>query len=62
MSDDMKMPFGLHKGEFMSGVPANYLKHVYDQDWIDKWPTVKKYIDDNMQGILKQIEDGHGEV
>lgn len=58
----MNMPFGKHKGQDMENVPASYLLWLSEQDWISQWPDVKGYIDKNMAGIKKQIEDGNGNI
>lgn len=61
MSFEIEMPFGKYKGTALIDVPANYLKWLSEQDWIEDYPIIKNYIEKNMKGILKQIEDGNGE-
>ena len=55
--DDNAMPFGIHRGKSMRDVPADYLLYIYNQTWIHKWEPVVDYIDRNIQGIKKQIDD-----
>lgn len=62
MSSSIQIHFGKYKGQLLDDIPANYLKWLSEQDWIEDHPTIKKYIDDNMKGIEKQIADGRGEV
>lgn len=53
------MPFGKYKGTELDEVPASYLMWLYENDC--KEPFVKSYIEKNLDGIKKQIEDGNGE-
>lgn len=44
LTDEDTMPFGKHKGELLSDVPASYLIWLSEQDWISDWPRLKNYI------------------
>ena len=55
----MKMPFGKHKGKEMDDVPAAYLMWLYESGVKG---VVHAYIENNIKGIKKQIEDGNGEM
>jgi uncharacterized protein (DUF3820 family) len=57
--EPMKMPFGKHKGKEMDDVPAAYLMWLYESDVKG---VVHAYIENNIKGIKKQIEDGNGEM
>ena len=50
LDDDDAMPFGKHKGEPMSEVPAQYLLWFHEQEWASKWPRVKLYVEERMDG------------
>lgn len=53
MNDNSLMPFGKYKGTPIGKVPASYLDWLIGQDWIDQWPDVEQYIEDN-KGIIEQ--------
>ena len=57
LTDTDPMPFGKHRGTPMMNVEASYLDYIYDKDWIDQWPRVKKYIEDNRTRINKELEE-----
>jgi hypothetical protein len=44
-----KFPFGVHKGKRFEDVPERYIVWCSEQDWIEKWPTVKNYISKFLQ-------------
>lgn len=54
----VKIYFGKYKGQNLEDVPAAYLMWLYENT--DCYGAVKKYIEENMAGIKKQIEDGNG--
>jgi len=56
LTDLSPMPFGTHKNEKMANVPARYLLFIYEQDWIDKWPRVKGYIEENYRILQMQAK------
>lgn len=63
MTDKDLMPFGKYGkqkdgrvGRKMEDVPASYLIWLYDQPWINEWPDVKQYIDDNYHILEKEVE------
>lgn len=58
MNSDSLMPWGKHKGERISDVPASYLDWLIGQDWIDEWPDVKAYIEQNLDAIHEQVRRG----
>jgi len=55
----MKMPFGKYKGQELDDVPANYLMWLHENGCRDSF--VRSYIEKNLAGIKKQIEEGKGE-
>lgn len=59
---DLQIPFGKYKGQALDDVPASYLLWLADQDWVDKFPDIKNYIERNRQGIEKQVADGQGDM
>lgn len=52
--------FGKYKGTSFDDLPAKYLKYLYDNE-IAKGELLD-YIEQNMDGIKKQIADGLGDV
>ena len=54
--DDYKMPMGKYKGESIGTVPAYYLDWLMDQEWIDDYPLIKRYIRENQEHIDKELE------
>ena len=52
----MLMPFGKHKNKKMEDVPADYLLWAFNNAEIHG--DLKKYIDANINGIKKEVEDG----
>ena len=56
----MKMPWGKYKGQDMEDVPAGYLLWLYESD--TRTIPVKEYLEKNIEGIRKQVEDGDGEI
>ena len=47
LTDRSQMPFGKYRGRNMANVPSHYLLWIYEQEWIEKWPNVMQYIEDN---------------
>jgi len=41
----------------MDDVPADYLDWLRGQSWIDKFPLIEKYIEENSQSINKELEE-----
>jgi len=58
LKDSDPMPFGKHKGKEMRDVPASYLDWLRDQKWLDEWPSVAKYIEENELQINQELEEG----
>ena len=56
LTDNDLFPFGKYRDARMIDVPASYLDWAGGQDWISKWPDVKKYIADNRAVINKELE------
>jgi uncharacterized protein (DUF3820 family) len=54
ITDNSIMPFGEHKGKTMANVPDSYLLFLYENCKI--WPNLRKYIADNMDSIIQNIE------
>lgn len=46
LEDDDLMPFGKHKDKPMDEVPDSYLEWFLEQDWCDRWPSVKSYAEE----------------
>jgi len=51
----MKMPFGKYKGLDMDVVPSDYLDWLRGQPWLDKFPLVEKYLEDNSASINSEL-------
>jgi hypothetical protein len=49
------MPFGKFKHQRISEVPAWYLDFLYRQHWIDKFPSIKEYIQENREQINAEL-------
>lgn len=47
VSDDDPFPFGTHKDTSYGEVPDSHYKWLAKQPWIDKWPDVLGYIQEN---------------
>lgn len=62
MSEGIKIHFGKYKGQYLDDIPANYLKWLSEQDWIEDYPIIRDYIKNNWKGIQKQIADGKGDL
>jgi uncharacterized protein (DUF3820 family) len=54
LTDESKMPFGVHKGKNMADVPASYLLWLYENNKCSG--EVKEYIKDNLDVIKVEIE------
>ena len=52
----MVMPFGKHKNKKMEDIPADYLLWVYNN--VEMRGGLKDYIQANINGIKKEVEDG----
>lgn len=59
LTDESLMPFGKHKGTKMINVPASYLLWLSKQEWIEEWPAVLDYIEDNAD-VLEMEVSKHG--
>lgn len=44
-----KFPFGVHKDKRFEDVPERYIVWCSKQNWLDKWPTVKDYVNKFMR-------------
>lgn len=53
LKDDSPMPFGQYKGDKLANVPASYL--LYIRDNFKLFDNLKKYIDDNRQGLETEV-------
>lgn len=51
----MKMPFGKYKDCEMDDIPASYLDWLRGQSWIDQWPLIAKYIEENSMSINSEL-------
>jgi len=54
LTDESKMPYGIHKDEEMANVPDSYLKWLYDNDKCSG--EVKEYIEDNAELLKVEIK------
>jgi uncharacterized protein (DUF3820 family) len=57
LSDNHKMPFGLHQGKAMEDVPAGYFHWLWTQKSFDKASPVGEYIKENMSALKKEDPD-----
>jgi hypothetical protein len=53
-TDKTKMPWGKHKGEFLSLIPPSYLLWLYEQPWIKEWPGLHAYLKKNEDLLLAE--------
>lgn len=53
MTDKSLMPFGIHKGEKLEDVPADYLIFLYDNDKCGK--ELRSYIEENRETLDLEI-------
>lgn len=60
LDDTDPMPFGKHKGEPMSDVPASYLHWLWTNGLKQKAKTdpVANYIERNLDALKKEYPDG----
>jgi hypothetical protein len=59
LTDESKMPFGIHKGEKMANVPAGYLMYLYDNNKCTD--EVRAYIVDNIDVLKEEIKKNQKE-
>ncbi|MEX1120900.1 MAG: DUF3820 family protein [Balneolales bacterium] len=57
LTDKSLMPFGFYKGTKMANVPAGYLLTIQQAPWLDKWPVVRDYIEDNKDVLEHEINN-----
>ncbi|CAN5356079.1 hypothetical protein BH09VER1_BH09VER1_28760 [soil metagenome] len=55
LTDEDRMPFGIHRGKCMADVPASYLAWLKDQNC--QHPGVRGYIDNSWSAILTELPD-----
>jgi len=55
LTDESPMPFGKYEGKSMADVPATYLMWILDNDKCS--PSVKAYIEDNMEALKLEIKN-----
>ena len=53
-TDNTKMPWGKHKGEFLKLIPPSYLLLLYEQPWIKDWPGLHAYLKKNEDLLLAE--------
>ena len=56
-NDDDPFPFGERKGTKYGDIPASYFLWLEEQDWLDKWPAVQRYIEANRHIFELEQED-----
>lgn len=54
LTDESKMPYGVHKDKNMVDVPASYLLWLYENNKCSG--EVKQYIEDNLDVIKVEVE------
>ena len=47
LDDESPMPFGKHEGDPLMDVPDSYFHWLSQQDWIEHWPALLEYIQQN---------------
>lgn len=52
--------FGKYIGKPMSEVPMEYIVYIHEASWLNKWPTVKDWINKNRERI-EQFKQGTNE-
>ena len=58
LDDESPMPFGKHKNNPMSAVPASYLLWFMEQDWAaEKYPGVYRYATKNRKRLIDEDPD-----
>ena len=60
LTDEDLMPFGKHKGERLCDIPASYFLWLSGQDWLDKFPALKAYVDSEDWESLTEFDDDEG--
>lgn len=59
LNDNSVMSFGLHQGKKLIDVPAKYLMWLYDNNKCN--PSLREYIEFNIDVIKQEIEDSENE-
>ena len=55
LTDDSKMPFGMHRDKRLEDVPADYLLFMYEKDRLG--PALREYVEENMDVLKKEINE-----
>lgn len=55
VTDESKMPYGIHKGKRMIDVPAHYLIWLYENGKCSG--LIAEYIRENLEALQKEISD-----
>lgn len=53
LTDDSKMPFGVHKGKALANVPDHYLRWLYENNKCNA--QIRQYIEDNADVLNIEI-------
>ena len=56
LGENDAFPFGVHKGEKMIAIPAQYLSWISNQEWISEWPAIVAYIKKNQKAINQDLK------
>ena len=56
MTDQDVMKWGKYKGKKLAKVPGTYLLWIADQPWMEKWPELAAYIDENRATLEAEAE------
>jgi uncharacterized protein (DUF3820 family) len=55
VTDSTPIPFGKYKGKAMANIPAHYLLWLYNKGCFHE--GVRKYIQENLDGLNKEIQN-----
>lgn len=56
LKDSDPFPFGNYRGQRMDEVPASYLDHLRDANWLSNYPAVEEYIERCSAAIDQELE------
>lgn len=57
MTDESLMPFGKHQSKRLVDVPAGYFKWLAGQEWLELWPGLHDYVEDNMHVFEHELKN-----
>lgn len=56
MTDESLMPFGKHEGKRLVDVPAGYFLWLAKQEWLEDWPSLYDYVEDNLHVFEHELK------